>query len=271
MHEKIITLYCVCADFLTAFGHHEDVQSRVSTAEVMTTALVAAALFHGNQERSRLFLREYGYIPRMLSKGQFNRRLHAISEETWQALFALLAEAHKRANEGQDYVIDSMPVPVCDNYRIGRCRLYCSEEYRGVIASKKRYFYGLRVHLVITKTGKPVEFVLAPGSWADIRVCQNMNHDLPKEANLFADPAYTDYELEDLLKEQGIHLIAGRKKNSLRQHPAWVQYICSKTRKQVETTFSVIAQQFPKHIHAITPRGFELKVVATILTHSILA
>lgn len=56
----------------------------------------------------------------MLSKGQFNRRLHRIEEDTWQALFALLTGAHKRPNAGQDYVIDSMPAPVRDNYRIGQ-------------------------------------------------------------------------------------------------------------------------------------------------------
>jgi hypothetical protein len=30
--------------------------------------------------------------------------------------------------------------------------------------SKRRYFYGLRVHLVVTGAGEPVEFSLARGS-----------------------------------------------------------------------------------------------------------
>jgi hypothetical protein len=276
MHEKVITIYCLCADFLVAWGIVDDAQSQMSTAEVMTVVLVAAALFTGNQERGRLFLSAFGFVPksRMLSKGRLNRRLHAIDEGVWQALFSLLAEAHKRADggrDGQEYVIDSMPVPVCDNYRIIRCRIYRSEVYRGRISSKRRYFYGLRVHLVITATGKPVEFALAPGSVADVRAFQQMGLDLPAGSCLFADAAYTDYIHEDLLGEADIRLVAGRKKNSKRPHPPWVTYICEQTRKRVETTLSLIQRQLARHIHAVTPRGFELKVFLTVLAYSITA
>ena len=271
MQEKIITIYCLCADFLLAWGVVEDPQSRMSTAEVMTVALVAAAIFDGNHERSRRFLEEFGFIPkeRMLSKGRLNRRLHEIEENAWQALFGLIAGANKRANKGQEYVVDSFPVPVCDNYRICRCRLYRSEAYRGRISSKRRFFYGLRVHMVITKTGQPVEFVLAPGSAADIRVLQQMHIELPEGAHLFADAGYTDYEEEDLLKDAGIELIANRKRNSKRPHPGWIEYICGHVRKRIETTFSLINEQFPKSIHAVTARGFELKVALTVIAFAI--
>ncbi len=273
MQEKIITIYCLCADFLRAWGVSDDPQSRMSTAEVMTVALVASALFCGNQERSRLCLEEMGFIPkeRMLSKSRLNRRLHRIDESVWQALFALLADMSKRANDAQEYVVDSFPVPVCDNYRICRCRIYRSKDYRGRISSKRRYFYGLRVHMVITKTGQPVEFVLAPGSTADVRAFQQMALDLPEGAHVFADAAYTDYEEEDILKDAGIHLVAARKKNSKRPHPGWVEFICEQTRKRVETTFSLITQQFARTIHAVTRRGFELKVILTVLAHTITA
>jgi hypothetical protein len=273
MHEKIITIYCLCADFLTAWGVYEDPQSRMSTAEVMTVALVAAAIFEGNHERSRQFMAEFGFIPkeRMLSKGRLNRRLHEIQENVWQAMFDLLAQSFKRANVGQEYVVDSFPVPVCDNYRICRCRIYRSEAFRGRISSKRRYFYGLRVHMVITKTGQPVEFVLAPGSTADVRAFQQMHIDLPQGAHLFADAAYTDYEEEDILKEHGIHLIANRKSNSTRPHPPWVEYICGQVRKRIETAFSLITEQFARSIHAVTARGFELKIILTVIAHTVTA
>ncbi len=66
------------------------------------------------------------------------------------------------------YAVDSLPVPVCDNIRIRRCRLYPLKEpganaFRGYVPSKRRYFYGLRVHLVGTGAGEPVEFALAAG------------------------------------------------------------------------------------------------------------
>ncbi len=41
MDEKILTLYCLCADVLSAIGHVEDPQHKRSDAEVITTGLVA--------------------------------------------------------------------------------------------------------------------------------------------------------------------------------------------------------------------------------------
>ena len=43
MEDTIITTYYLCDEFLKATGHRDDPQVRLSTAEVMTTALVAAA------------------------------------------------------------------------------------------------------------------------------------------------------------------------------------------------------------------------------------
>src|SRR3712207_8510412 len=36
-------------------------------------------------------------------------------------------------------------------------RCYTNPEYRGYIAGKKRYFYGLKLHLMVTKDGQPVD------------------------------------------------------------------------------------------------------------------
>ena len=270
MQEQIITIYCLCADFLIVYGHKDDSQATMSTAEVMTVVLVASALFAGNQERSRQFLWEHGYIPNMLSKSRLNRRLHAIPDTLWQALFALLAEIAKQTNPEQTYLVDSMPVPVCDNIRIFRCRLYQGEAYRIRIASKKRYIYGLRVHLLISSTGQPVEMVLAPASVGDITAFRSLALDLPEGAQICADAAYTDYLFEDILAEVAdVHLMAHRKHNSKRQHSGWIAYLCDRARKRIETTFSQIAACFGRNIHAVTPRGFELKVFLAVLAYAI--
>lgn len=270
MQEQIITIYCVCADFLAAYGHKEDPQARMSDAEVMTVALVAATFFTGNQELSRVFLQEHGYIPHMLSKSRLNRRLHALPDTLWQALWHILAVCAQHNNPSGEYVVDSCPVPVCDNIRISRCKLYQDEVYRGKIASKRRYFYGLKVHLLIAGNGQPVEIVLAPGSVSDIKAFRSLPLDLPQDSEAHADAAYTDYIVEDFLQEHaGMTLIAARKKNSTRQVPGWVSYLSQHTRKRVETTFSQINRRFAKCIHAVTPRGFELKVFLTVLAFAI--
>ncbi len=103
----------------------------MTTAEVMSVALSASVFFGGNIERTRLFLHEYGYMKSMLSKSRLNRRLHAIDADLWQALFGVLAEIFKERDPGGDYVVDSLPVAVCDSIRVRRCKLYPPESGTG--------------------------------------------------------------------------------------------------------------------------------------------
>ena len=273
MDDTIITTYYLCEEFLKAVGHHDDQQVRLSTAEVMSVALVAAAFFGGNVEASRSFLDEYGYIQKAISKSRFNRRLHAIDSSLWQTLFDLLAEVFKRNNPDQSYVVDSLPVAVCDNIRIRRSKLYPLQEhgeaFRGYIASKRRYFYGLRVHLVSTASGEPVEFTLAAASEADISLFKELKLELPEGAIICADKGYTDYHYEDLLKDVGLHLKAQRRKRSKREMPAWVEFLSKPIRQYIETVFSKLSAMFAGKIHAVTPRGFELKIVCFLLAFSI--
>ena len=273
--RQIIAIYCLCDDFLRAWGHKDVPQTKMTTAEVMTVSLVAVTLFNGNQDRSRCFLKEHGYIQKMLCKGNFNRRLHEVPEALWQALFGLLAQVHKDLNGDQSYAVDSLPVAVCDNYRICRSRLYPrkkhGEAFRGYIASKRRFFYGLRVHLLMTTTGLPVEVLLAPGSEADIKAFRRLPLDLPRKAHIFADAGYLDQYEEALLKDADLHLVAQRRKNSLEPLAPWVAYFARRKRKYIETVFSQIASAFGRTIHAVTPKGFELKVFLTVLAYTIMA
>lgn len=266
MEEEITTVFFLCDNLLKAMGIQEDPQVRMNNAEVMTVALCASLFFSGNYEKSREFLSEHGYIRNMLSKSRFNRRLLAIPETVWLALFNLLAELFKHTNEGDEYAMDSFPVPVCDNIRISRSRIYGGEEHRGYIPSKKRYFYGLRVHIVITKTGEPVEFVLTPGALNDCRVLKQFDLNLPPGSAIYADKSYNDYGYEDLLKEAAsISLSPLRKKNSKRAVAPWVTFLRKTLRRRVETTASQINALFPKSIHAVTSRGFELKIILFII------
>jgi hypothetical protein len=83
-------------------------------------------------------------------------------------------------------------VDVCDNYRILLAKLYQHEKYRGHIASKKRYFYGRKVHLMVTKDGQPVECFLTPGSYSDVRALKSFQFDVPEGSWIYADRAYHD-------------------------------------------------------------------------------
>lgn len=264
MDTEIIAIYCVCDDLLKAMQHVEDRQCQMNDAEVMTTAIVAAYCFGGNIEWARAMLQQQGYIPTMLCRSRLNRRLHRV-KPYFLTLFEHLAEHWKAQNSASLYVLDSFPVAACDQYRILRARLYQGRTYRGYTASKRRYFYGLKLHLVVTAAGQPVEFFLTPGSCADVTGLQWFDFDLPAGAEVYADKAYNDYRIEDELADLGIHLLPLRKKNSQRPHPPWVTAWISLHRKVVETAGSLMQRAMPKSIHAVTAAGFEMKVVLFVL------
>jgi hypothetical protein len=57
-----------------------------------------------------------------------------------------------------------LKVPVCDNIRIPIANIYKNKEFRGYNASKRRYFYGVKVHLLTTQDGEPALVFLYPWS-----------------------------------------------------------------------------------------------------------
>jgi hypothetical protein len=191
VQDKIITIYCFLDELLNALEHHDDRQARLNTAEIMTIALVAAEFFAGCHQHALTFLVEHRYL-QPLSKSRFNRRLHAIPESLWQSVLAVLAECHQSTNQEAIHLVDTLPVPACHNIRISRCRLYQGEAYRNWCEAKKQYFFGLKVCLIVTEGGAPVEFVLCPGGFGDITCLRSMPFELPAGSTVIGDAGFTD-------------------------------------------------------------------------------
>jgi hypothetical protein len=223
------TYYCLTDEMLQASGHTEPWQRTFSDAE-------AGDHCAGSRRHFQRQLRQSQGLPevRWLHAG------HALEEPVQptlaqghrrpllRTLFFMLAEVHKtredekpREDGSKDesvYLVDSFPVPVCDNIRIDRCKLYQDEEYRGYTASKRRYFYGLKIHVLVTSSGDPVEVFFTPGSRNDTRALKQFDFDLPDGSTIHGDKAYNDYDFEDLLAEAAeINLSPLRKKNSKRK------------------------------------------------------
>ncbi len=273
MQDSITMIYCVCDDFLQAHAIRDDVQCRWSSAQVLTTALVAAAHFGGNIDKSRRFLIEHGYIRCVLSRSRLNRRLHALPEWLFEALFGMLSQVFQHRNVSRTYLVDSMPIAVCQPVRLHHCRRFPFARCRSLLgysASRKRYFYGLRLHLVTTQQGEPVEFILADGSCADLAVFKQMNLDLEAGSVLLADKAYNDYGEEELLRDAGdLWLMPSRKKNLQRQWQPWQEAQLKTKRQRIETTFATVQRALAGHIHAVTPKGFVCKILACLIAYSL--
>jgi len=237
MYDRTIAIYCFVDDLLKAMQHREDQRCQVSDAEVVTIALYAMLWFGGNFERSRSFLHSSGMMPRMLSRSRLSRRLTRLAELV-EMLFHQLGLTLKELNTESRYALDSFPLAVCDNIRLPRCRLTREANYRGYVASKRRYFYGVRVQVMVTVEGIPVEFSILLGSLSDVVGLAHLPFALPAQAQVAADAAYTFYEWEDELAErEHVHLLVGRKRNSKRRDIPSLHDYKQWLRRRIETVF----------------------------------
>lgn len=267
MVTKTVAIYVFFDDILKSMNHKEAESRKTTDAEIITVVLVAAQYFGGNIEKSLCFVRSTALMPDMLSKSRFNRRVHKIGELISE-LFLHVGQAVKEMNIGTTYCIDSFPVNVCQNIRITNSRIVQGKEYRGYCASKRCYFYGFKVRMIVTSNGIPVEFTFTAGSKHDLDGLKQLPVILPQGSDMLADSAYTDYMMEQMLADNGIRLLAARKKNSKHPHEPCTEYLIATGRKRVETTFSDIAKYMPKKIHAVTDKGFLIKIIAFIWAYT---
>lgn len=247
-------------DLLKEMNHREHNNRRFTDGQVITTAVVSALYFRGNQTMSLDYMDShiFGHVPK---KSGFTKRLHKL-KETLMFILLRIGRIFKYMCCEMEYIIDSFPVKACHNIRIGRCKLFRDEGYRGYNASKREHFYGVKIQLVTTADGIPVEMYLVQGAEHDSQILKRMYHDLPPESSLFGDSGYTNYGIEDMFREvEQVDLAIGRKSNSKRKDIPAVAFIKEHMRKRIETSISQICALMPRHINAVTADGFIIKLI----------
>lgn len=268
MNFFTVAIYVILDDILKAVEHKEDPQRRVNDALVMTTLLVSCRYFGGNIEKARLYMLSH-HCPQMLSKSQFNRRMHHI-QSLVEEVFRLFATVFVQNNSSKNFLIDSFPVAVCHNIRISRSKIIDNEVFRGKCVSKRTYFYGFKVAVLTTLDGLPVEIAFLPGSYFDSRFLNRMHFNLPKDSSIFSDSAFQDYEVEDsALRLDQCAWEVNRKKNTKRGDIYQITLWKKTMRRRIESYFSAITNLFPRSIHAVTINGFLLKVFFFVFSYGL--
>ena len=269
MEIQAIFIYCLAEDIVRSLDLKDDPQTKMTSAEVITFVVISALYYQCDYKIARLVCQHCRLFSSLISHSRIVRRIHKIPESIWIMIFSICREFVIKPS-AHEYVVDSFPVAVCQNYKRMRCKLFQGKKFHGYTASKKQYFFGIKVHMVVNAQGIPIEFVFTPGSEADIKGFRRLKLDLPKESVLFGDRAYNDYVLEDFLDEElKIKLLVKRKQNSKRQHGPYEELKLSLTRNRIETVFSAIVSLMPRCIRARTEKGFCLKVMFFILAYTI--
>jgi hypothetical protein len=272
MTEQTVAMYCFIDDLLTAIrpasAPAPDPRQHLSAAEVLTTALVAARFFGGNLTAAQRYMQGH-WGQRGLHKSGFCRQLHQL-KDVLDELFATFGQLLKDQHAERRYVLDSFPVSVCHNTRIGRSKLLRGNAYHGRCASKRGWFYGVKVQVLATSDGLPVAYHIHAGSEADLTGLRHLDPDLPQGSVLYTDAAYTDYAQEDVFAEAtGCQQQTARRANSKRPHAPARAFLIRHFRHGIETCFSGLTDRFAKKIHATSAAGFALKIGLFVFVHTL--
>ncbi|TDM75673.1 IS982 family transposase, partial [Lactobacillus crispatus] len=101
-----------------------------------------------------------------LSHSRFNRR----SRQLLQLIYQIRQEMNKKVDlNGHFLIIDSFPVPVCQPIRNYRAKIFRGYANIGYKATKKIYFYGFKVHAIVSDDGYILDYVVTKASVHDAK------------------------------------------------------------------------------------------------------
>jgi hypothetical protein len=103
--------------------------------------------------------------------------------------------------------VDSTALRVCDNHRISRNKVFAGLARRG--QGSMGWFYGFKLHIVVSDRGDILAFALTPGNIDDRKPVPTLAKRL--FGKLFADKGYISQPLCETLFSQGVRLITGLK------------------------------------------------------------
>jgi len=107
--------------------------------------------------------------------------------------------------------VDSTSIRVCKNNRIFNHKVFEGIATRG--KSTMGYFFGFKLHIVVSDTGEILDFVITPGHIDDRTPLKDGNFLKNIFGKLFADKGYIGQKLFEQLFIDGIQLITGLKRN----------------------------------------------------------
>lgn len=235
-------------------------QAKVSDSTLIALLICQAQLGIESQRRFCMIL------VGSLSRSCFNRRT--------RQLMLLLNLIRRKLNQevdlqGQFLIIDSFPVPLCQPVRNYRAKVFQGIADIGYNATKKQYYYGFKVHMIVSSDGYLLNYLITKASVHDVNAAEGLILNIsPCEHYLLADVGYISRQLHTNLRRDGYELwtpfrrnMAGAKEHNSRQLKA--------IRRTIETDFSLLKYYHAENNRARSLIGFQERLEIAILASNI--
>ena len=203
-------------------------KGNLSLSEIMTI------MIHFHQSGYRTFKGYYlKHVQKYLSEDfpklvSYNRFVRLMARSFVPLVFYLMSK--KGDCTGISFV-DSTPIRVCKNKRIKAHKVFSGIATRG--KSSMGWFYGFKLHLVVSEHGEILSFQLTPGNVDDRKPLSFLFEDL--FGKVFADKEYISKDLFVEFFEKEIQLITGLRKNMKNRLMPLMDKLLLRKRSIIET------------------------------------
>ena len=276
LDDVFLVAYCLVDDLYAELAppalrerpRHERLE--MSDAEVLTLSLMQEALSMDSESSFLRFVRRNlpHLFPHLLSRDRYSRRRRALTPMALRLFRRLADDFEQRARW---LVIDSAPVETAAFVRSQSAGVSMPEAAYGYIPSKKRHFFGFRLHLVITDEGAISDFALCPADVDERTVAREVLRRF-EGYDVLADNGYSGEAMQEAAGRGGYRLAVSPKqsqKPATRDEALWRRWLRSK-RDLVETVFGMLADQFRfETTRALSTRGLQTRLAAKLLAFNL--
>ncbi|MFT6072468.1 MAG: hypothetical protein ACJARD_001172 [Alphaproteobacteria bacterium] len=260
----IIEIYCRIEKSLRGIKlRSRGFPPKLTDAELITMEIIGHLMHQNCTEWIYRYFKTHwqDWFPKLGSRANFMKQscnLSFIKQRLIKDIFPPKSNLH---------IIDGMPLPICKYARSSRCQSLEGHASYGYCAAKDEYYYGLKAHMMIDDKNLITFVTLTSASTDERDVLYNLCGAI--SGHVLGDKDYISQEKEAVLRENDIKIHTLKRQNMKDDRPKSSKKFISKTRKMIETTFSILTETFDiAHTKARSIYSYSSKIAAKILVYN---
>lgn len=260
----IIEIYCRIEKSLSGLKvRRRGFAPKLTDAELITMEIVGHLMHQNCTEWIYKYFKTHwqNWFPALGSRSNFMKQSYNLSQVKQHLL------NHLFPPKSRLHIIDGLPLPICKYARSYRCKSMDQIASYGYCAAKNEHYYGLKAHMMIDDQDV-ITFVTLTSSNVDERdVLENLCGII--SGHILGDKGYISKEKQDILSENNIQIHTLKRRNMDDDNPKYIKKFIAKTRKMIETTFSILTENFDiARTKARSIYSYTSKIAAKILAYN---
>ncbi len=155
-------------------------------------------------------------------------------------------------------IIDSFPIPLCQNIRNRRAKLFKPNADIGYNDTKRMWYYGFKGSFEVTNQGVAVAYTITAASKHDIKMVPTLVNQYPCQ-HILGDAGYPSQKPHQQLAKIGVDFWTSKRRNM--KQPKANQRLLKRKRRHIETIFSKWVSYFDlEHNRARSLAGFQTRI-----------